>query len=74
MILFSTCTVQIVHNATRPLDRSATEYPTYATILVPLHQISYSCHDLHRCTSYRTYHLHTTRQTNTILHMNMKVG
>jgi hypothetical protein len=31
-------------------DRPATEYPTCATILGPLHQVSYSCHDPHRCT------------------------
>jgi hypothetical protein len=30
--------VQTTHGATRPLDHSATEYLTYATILGPLHQ------------------------------------
>jgi hypothetical protein len=33
----------------------------------PLHQVSYFCHGPHRCTSCRTYHIHTTRQANTIL-------
>jgi hypothetical protein len=60
--------VQTAHSVTRPLDRSATEYPTYAIILVPLQQVSYSCHDPRRYTSYRTCHLHTMRQANTILH------
>jgi hypothetical protein len=30
--------VQTAHSIIRPLDRPATEYPTYATILDPLHQ------------------------------------
>jgi hypothetical protein len=34
--------MQIVHGATRPLDRPTTEYPTCATIPDPLHQVSYS--------------------------------
>jgi hypothetical protein len=66
-LLVSTCTMQTAHSATRPLDRPATEYPTSATIPSHLHQISYSCHDPHRCTSCRTCHLHTMRQANTIL-------
>jgi hypothetical protein len=61
-LLISTCTVLTPHNATRPLDHPTIEYPTCATILDPLHQVSYSCHDPHRCTPCRTYHLHTTRQ------------
>jgi hypothetical protein len=56
--------------ATRPLDCPATEYPTYATILGPLHQVSYSCYGPHHCTSCHTCHLHTTRQANTILQWN----
>jgi hypothetical protein len=68
-LLVSTCQVQTAHGATRPLDRPATEYPTYATIPGPLHQVFYSCHDPHRCTPCRTYHLHTTRQANVILQM-----
>jgi hypothetical protein len=61
--------VQIAHGIIRPLDRSATEYPTCATISDPLHQVSYSCHGPRRCTPCRTYHLHTTRQANVILRM-----
>jgi hypothetical protein len=38
------------------------------TISGPLHQVSYSFHDPHRCPPYHTYHLHTTRQANVILH------
>jgi hypothetical protein len=53
-------------------DRPATEYLTCATILGPLHQVSFSCHDPHRCTPYRTFHLHTTRQANTILKMKQR--
>jgi hypothetical protein len=55
--------VQITHDVTRPLDRPATEYPTeyLSTILGPLHQVSYSCHSYRRCTSCRTWHMHTTR-------------
>jgi hypothetical protein len=63
------CTVQTAHGVTRPLDRPVTEYLTCATIPDPLHQVSYSCHDLHRCTSCRTCHLHTTRQANVIFQM-----
>jgi hypothetical protein len=69
-LLVSTCQVQTAHGATRPLDRPATEYLTCATILSPLHQVSYSCHDPRRCTPCRTYHLHTTRQANAILQWN----
>jgi hypothetical protein len=68
--IVSMCTVQTVHSVTRPPDRSATEYPTYVTIPDPLYQVFYSCYDPHRCLSWRTYHLHTMRQANTILHMN----
>jgi hypothetical protein len=64
--------VQTAHGVTRPLDRPTTEYPTYATIPGPLHQISYSCHGPRLYTSCRTYHLHTTRQANTILHMKQR--
>jgi hypothetical protein len=67
-LLVSTCTVQTAHDVTRPLDRPAIEYPTCATIPSPLHQVSYSYHDPHRCTPCRTCHLHTTRQANTILY------
>jgi hypothetical protein len=34
MLLVSTCTVQIAHYATRPLDRPTTKYLTYVTITV----------------------------------------
>jgi hypothetical protein len=34
----------------------------------PLHQVFYSCLDPYHCPSYRTCHLHTRRQANTILH------
>jgi hypothetical protein len=34
----------------------------------PLHQVFYSCLDPYHCPSYRTCHLHTTRQANVILH------
>jgi hypothetical protein len=63
------CTVQTARSGTRPLDRPATEYPTCVTIPGPLHQISYSYHDPHHCTSCRTCHLHTMRQANVILQM-----
>jgi hypothetical protein len=68
----SMCMVQTTHGATQPLDRPATEYPTCATIPGPLHQVSYSCHDPHRCTPCRTCHLHTTRQANMILQMKQR--
>jgi hypothetical protein len=42
--------VQTAHGTTQPLDRPTIEYPTCATISGPLHQVSYSCHDPHRCT------------------------
>jgi hypothetical protein len=67
VLLVSTCTVQTAHDATRPLDHPATEYPICGTIPGPLHQVSYSYHDSHRCTPCRTYHLHTARQANVIL-------
>jgi hypothetical protein len=66
--------VQTAHNITRPLDRPATEYPTYATMLDPLHQVSYSCHDPRRCTSCCICHLHTMRQANVILQTNKDKG
>jgi hypothetical protein len=59
--------VQTAHGATQPLNRPATEYPTYAIILDPLHQVSYTYHDPHHYTACCTYHLHTTRQVNVIL-------
>jgi hypothetical protein len=43
------CTVQTAHGTIRPLDRSAIEYPTCATIPGPLHQVSNSYHDPRRC-------------------------
>jgi hypothetical protein len=61
------CTVQTAHGAIRSLDHLATEYLTYVTILGPLHQVSYFCHNPHRCTPCNTCHLHTTRQANVIL-------
>jgi hypothetical protein len=36
VLLVATCTVQTEHDATQPLDRPATEYPTYVTIPGPL--------------------------------------
>jgi hypothetical protein len=59
-----------VHSADRTRRHPTTEYPTCATILGPLHQVSYSYHDPRCCTSCRTYHLHTTRQANMILQTN----
>jgi hypothetical protein len=35
-----------------------------------LHHVFYSCLNHHRCPPCRTYHIHTTRQANTILHTN----
>jgi hypothetical protein len=64
--------VQTAHGATRPLDRSATEYPTCATILGPLHQVSYSCHGPHHCMPCHTCHLHTMSQANVILQMKQR--
>jgi hypothetical protein len=64
--------VQTAHGATQPLNHPAIEYPTCATILDPLHQVSYSYHDHHRCTPCHTYHLHTMRQANTILQMEQR--
>jgi hypothetical protein len=52
------------HSVTRPLDRPATEYPTYATIPGPLHQVSYSCLNSRCYPPCCTCHLHTTRQEN----------
>jgi hypothetical protein len=72
MLLVYTCMVQTTHSVTRPLDRSATEYPTYATMPDPLHQVSYSCHNPRRCPSGHTCHLHTTRQANIILQMKQR--
>jgi hypothetical protein len=66
-LLISTCTVQTTQGVTRPLNHPSTEYPTCVTIFGPLHQVSYSCHDPRHCPPYRTYHLHITRQANTIL-------
>jgi hypothetical protein len=65
-LLIFMCTVQTAHSATQPLDRPVVEYPTCVTIPGPLHQVSYSCHDPHRCTPCRTCHLHTTSQANAI--------
>jgi hypothetical protein len=64
----SPCARCRLHTVSPDLGRLATEYPTCATILGPLHQVSYSWHDPRRCTSCSTCHLHTTRQVNTILH------
>jgi hypothetical protein len=71
-LLVSMCTVQTAHGVTRPLDRLVTEYLTCAIIFGPLHLVSYSYHDPHRCTPCRTCHLYTTRQANTILHMKQR--
>jgi hypothetical protein len=71
-LLITTCMVQTTHSITRALDRLATDYPTCATNTSPLHQVSYSYHDPHQCLPCRTYHLHTTRQTNAILQMKQR--
>jgi hypothetical protein len=66
-----------MHGADRtrshPTSRStATKYSTCATILGPLHQVSYSCHDLHHCMPCYICHLHTMRQANVILQMKQR--
>jgi hypothetical protein len=43
------------------------------TILNPLYQISYSCLDPRRYSSYHTYHQHIMRQANTILHTKQRI-
>jgi hypothetical protein len=43
------------------------------TILGPLQQVSYSCHDPRRCPPCHTYYLHTTRQANKIPHTNQRI-
>jgi hypothetical protein len=66
----------LVHGADRTRHHSTSRSSNHQlsdlclTILGPLHQVSYSCHDPHRCPPSRTYHLHTTSQANVILHMN----
>jgi hypothetical protein len=47
--------------------RSYMALPNLPIIPGPLHQVSYSYHNPHRCPPYRTCHLHTTRQVNAIL-------
>jgi hypothetical protein len=64
--------MQTAHGAIQPLGHPATEYLTCVTILGPLHQVSYSCHDPYRCTPCHTCHLHTTTQANTILQMKQR--
>jgi hypothetical protein len=59
--------VKTAYGVTRPPDHPAIVYLTCVTIPDPLYQVSYSYHDPYRCPSCRTYHLHTTRQANTIL-------
>jgi hypothetical protein len=49
MICITSCRVQTANSVTWPSDCPVTEYPTCATIPDPLHQVSYSCHDPHRC-------------------------
>jgi hypothetical protein len=71
-LLVSMCTVQTTPDVTQPPDRPTIEYLTCATIPGPLHQVSYSCHDPCCCPSCCTYHLHTTRQANTILQMKQR--
>jgi hypothetical protein len=73
MLLISSYMVQTAHSVTRPPDRPATEYPTCAIIPDPQHQVSYSCHDPHRCPPCCTCHLHTTRQANMILHIIQRI-
>jgi hypothetical protein len=41
--------------------------------LHPLHQVFYSYHNPHPCTSCHTCHLHTTRQANAILQTKTKI-
>jgi hypothetical protein len=45
------------HLASRPSDHWVPDL--CLTILSPLHQVSYSCHDPHCCPLYRIRHLHT---------------
>jgi hypothetical protein len=65
----------LVHGADRtwchPTSRSSDHWVPDLCLIIPspLHQVSYSCLDPCRCPSYRTYHLHTTRQVNVILHI-----
>jgi hypothetical protein len=66
--------VQTAHGTTRPLNRPTTEYPVCATIPGALHQVSYSCHDPRCCMLCHTFHLHSTRQANTILQTNKDKG
>jgi hypothetical protein len=54
VLLVSTCMMQTAHSVTWALDFPAIEYPTCATISDPLHQVSYSFHDPHRCPPYHT--------------------
>jgi hypothetical protein len=63
------------HTRCHPTSRSpGHRVPNLCLIISgPLHQVSYSCHDPHRCPSYRTCQLHTTRQANMILHMNQRI-
>jgi hypothetical protein len=64
----------LVHGADRtqhhPISRSSGhQVPDLClTIPDPLHLISYSCHDPRCYPPCRTYHQHTRRQANTILH------
>jgi hypothetical protein len=74
VLLLSMCTVQNAHGVTRPPDRPTTEYPTCAIISVPLHHVSYSCHDPRHCPPCHTFHLHTMRQLNVILHMKQGIN
>jgi hypothetical protein len=60
-LLISMYMVQTAHDITRPLDRPTIKYPTCATIFGPLHQVSYSCRNPHRCMPCHTCHLYTTR-------------
>jgi hypothetical protein len=64
-----------VHDANRTWHHPTSRSPCHRvsdmclTIPSPLHQVSYSCRDLYRCSPCRTCHLYTTRQATMILHM-----
>jgi hypothetical protein len=68
-----------VHDADRtrhhPTSRSSGhQVPDQClTISCPLHQVSYSYLNTRHCLTYRTCHLHTTRQANMFLHMTQTI-
>jgi hypothetical protein len=62
-----------VYNANRtwhhPTSRSSSHWVPHLCLIIPdhLHQVSYSCLDLHRCPPCLIHHLHIMRQANTFL-------